>query len=259
LANTTFIDGQTTIKASWLNDVNTVVYNPTAAIISASSIINIPAGNIAAINVQLALNELDTKKIATTAIGTTVQAWDAQLNTLSGLTATQAGQLTALSGYMGPALAAADLAALVATLGLVTVPVGTIIDFSGTTAPSGFLACPLVATNISRTTYAALHAVMSASGYPWGAGDGSTTFGMPWFPADYAGVQANANVGTATVGAVISHTHVLTNGQSPSTTVGGYYAYASLGSQDGATSPIAPTGGAANLAAGNRILKCVKI
>jgi microcystin-dependent protein len=36
---------------------------------------------------------------------------------------------------------------------------------------------------ISRTTYAALHALASAASYPWGNGDGSTTFNLP----DYRG------------------------------------------------------------------------
>lgn len=36
---------------------------------------------------------------------------------------------------------------------------------------------------VSRTTYAALHALAAAAGYPWGNGDGSTTFNLP----DYRG------------------------------------------------------------------------
>ncbi|MFK5257952.1 hypothetical protein, partial [Propionibacterium freudenreichii] len=37
-----------------------------------------------------------------------------------------------------------------------TIPVGGLIDFAGSTAPINYLALPLVATNISRTTYATL-------------------------------------------------------------------------------------------------------
>lgn len=62
MADTTFVDGETLIEAAWLNDVNEVVYNPSATIIPASSIVNTPAGNIAAIDVQTALNELDSEK-----------------------------------------------------------------------------------------------------------------------------------------------------------------------------------------------------
>jgi hypothetical protein len=128
-------------------------------------------------------------------------------------------------------------------------PAGTIIDFAGTSAPSGFLACPTTATNISRTTYAALFA---AIGTTWGAGDGSTTFGCPWFPADYTAVQANANVGTATTGQVIAHTHTL-GVLLGSTGVGG-----NGGAWVSGTGNTGSTGGSANLAAGHRVLKCVK-
>lgn len=83
MATTTFVDGETLIEASWLNDVNTAVYNPAAAIIPASSIVNTPAGNIAATNVQTALNELDTEK----------QPLDATLTALAG-TLTAANKIT---------------------------------------------------------------------------------------------------------------------------------------------------------------------
>jgi microcystin-dependent protein len=65
-------------------------------------------------------------------------------------------------------------------------PPGTIIQFSGTSAPAGFLDCPTTQTDISRTTYARLFA---AIGTTWGNGDGSTTFGVPWFPVGYAALQ----------------------------------------------------------------------
>lgn len=133
---------------------------------------------------------------------------------------------------------------------LISVPAGMLMNFTGTTAPPGWLACPLVATNISRTTYAALFA---AIGTVWGAGDGSTTFGCPWFPANYVEVQANGNVGTATVGDNLAHTHTLgapVSGVLVQTGVSGY------GMTGGATGS---SGGSANLAAGHRVLKCVKI
>lgn len=162
--------------------------------------------------------------------------------------------------------------------GLSEMPPGTLIDFCGTTAPAGFLACPLVATNISRTTYAALFA---AIGTTWGAGDGSTTFGMPWFPEDYATVQANANVGTGHVGEVISHMHTgVTGGQNSqhthnyarqdwgagvqagsSYTVGGPVTEASGGANQDHSHNFNTnsTGGTVNKAAGHRVLKCIKV
>ena len=53
-------------------------------------------------------------------------------------------------------------------------PIGTIIDFAGPTAPSGWLIAD--GRLVSRVTYAKLFAVV---GVYWGAGDGSTTFGLP--------------------------------------------------------------------------------
>jgi hypothetical protein len=128
------------------------------------------------------------------------------------------------------------------------VPAGTIINFAGTTAPSGYLVCPLVATTISRTTFANLFA---AIGTAFGAGDGTTTFGLPFFPADYSAVQANANVGTNTVGQVISHVH----GGVPNNTANSANGAGAFG---GAYGDSYATGGAANLAAGVRVLKCIK-
>jgi hypothetical protein len=133
------------------------------------------------------------------------------------------------------------------------VPPGTIIEFAGTAAPQGYLLCPTSATTVSRTTYAALFA---AIGTTWGAGDGSTTFGIPYFPADYAPVQANANVGSQTVGQVINHVHpvsnVLYNITATATTI-----VLSNGSS-GFNTGNPTTGGSANLAAGVRVLRCVK-
>lgn len=131
------------------------------------------------------------------------------------------------------------------------IPIGGLIDFAGSAAPANYLALPLVATNISRTTYAKLFA---AIGTTWGVGDGSTTFGMPYLPANQTTVQANANVGTTTVGEVITHTHSESafSAQVAASGGGAYYAGVSSGTTTGAT------GGTANLPAGVRVLKCVR-
>nr|DAM13353.1 MAG TPA: tail collar fiber protein [Caudoviricetes sp.] len=55
-----------------------------------------------------------------------------------------------------------------------SVPSGTIIHYAGRTVPSGWLICN--GANVSRTDYAALFA---AIGTIYGAGNGSTTFGLP--------------------------------------------------------------------------------
>jgi hypothetical protein len=63
----------------------------------ASSVAVTPAGNIASTNVQTALQELDGEKIATSAIGVTVQAFDADIPTVSASQAEmEAGTETAL-------------------------------------------------------------------------------------------------------------------------------------------------------------------
>lgn len=130
---------------------------------------------------------------------------------------------------------------------------GMIAPFAQTTAPTGWLALPLTATNISRTTYANLFA---AIGTTWGAGDGSTTFGCPYMPTNYTAVQASANVGTATTGEVKAHTHTIApvgGGVSVSTGPNATAVEATAGINSGST------GGAANLAAGIRFLWCVKV
>lgn len=148
--------------------------------------------------------------------------------------------------------AAVTLAKLNSTaLAALNVPAGFCLPFAGTSAPSGWLALPTTPTNISRATYAALFA---AIGTTWGAGDGSTTFGMPYMPTNFAAVQANGNVGTETVGQVITHSHDLALLGSD-----GVSATARSGSAAAAgTAQTAATGGSANLAAGIRLLWCVK-
>lgn len=53
-------------------------------------------------------------------------------------------------------------------------PSGSVISYAGSSAPSGWLLC--YGQTVNRTTYAALFA---AIGTTHGAGDGSTTFGIP--------------------------------------------------------------------------------
>jgi hypothetical protein len=126
--------------------------------------------------------------------------------------------------------------------------VGTIIDIAGLSAPTGYLACPTAQTNISRTTYAGLFA---AIGTTWGAGDGSTTFGMPWFPAGY--VAGQGTVGVQSVGSVISHSHTISLGTTAASSI-----LALNASGFATTQTTSSTGGAANYAAIVGVLKCVK-
>jgi len=58
----------------------------------------------------------------------------------------------------------------------VILPTATLLDFAGSTAPSGYLLCD--GSAVSRTTYADLFAVLGAV---YGPGDGVNTFNVPDF------------------------------------------------------------------------------
>jgi len=132
----------------------------------------------------------------------------------------------------------------------------TIFAFAGTSAPAGALLCPTAATTVSRATYADLFA---AIGTTWGVGDGATTFGIPWFAANTAMVQANGNVGVVTAGQMPSHSHPYNNSL---VVFGGASAMlmAGTGTQGGTTSSVSGNTGSGsdNLAAGTRVLICVQ-
>lgn len=72
------------------------------------------------------------------------------------------------------------------------IPPGTIIHYAGRTVPSGWLICN--GANVSRTDYAALFA---AIGTIYGAGNGSTTFGLPNLNGRFfEGTTYTSSVGT---------------------------------------------------------------
>ena len=135
---------------------------------------------------------------------------------------------------------------------LAAVPSGTIMDFPGDTAPTGWLIVPIAPTLLVRAIY---DGIWDAVGEKWGAGDGLTTFGMPWSPANYAFVQSDGNVGTQTVGENLEHDHSYGAVQTRVNDSDIWETYFKHGSsyQTGLS------GGPANLAAGVRMLKCIKI
>ena len=65
-------------------------------------------------------------------------------------------------------------------------PVGAIMPYGGSTAPTGWLLCD--GSAVSRTTYAALYAVI---GTTYGSGDGNTTFNLPDLDFLLKGVKGN--------------------------------------------------------------------
>jgi len=58
--------------------------------------------------------------------------------------------------------------------GIEGIPTATIVPWSDSSVPTGFLECD--GSAVSRTTYAALFAII---GTTYGSGDGSTTFTLP--------------------------------------------------------------------------------
>lgn len=131
---------------------------------------------------------------------------------------------------------------------------GFIKAFAGSSAPTGWLALPLVPNTLSRAGYPGLFA---AIGTTWGAGDGSTTFGCPYMPANYVPVQASGNVGSASTGDVKAHVHNIAPVGGGLSVQTGPSATAVESIGGGVSS--GSTGGAANLAAGMRFLWCVKL
>lgn len=130
---------------------------------------------------------------------------------------------------------------------------GELFDWPAASTPAHGLVCNGAA--VSRTTYSSL---FDAIGTTWGAGDGSTTFNVPNIPADYTTVMASSNEGTSTVGAVIAHVHSGGMDTSVNTITGGSSSF--FVHQN--TQPLpntGSTGGSANLAAGIRVRKCIRI
>jgi microcystin-dependent protein len=104
--------------------------------------------------------------------------------------------------------------------GFALLPVGVMWPYGGASAPSGYLLCD--GTAVSRTTYAALFAIIGTS---YGVGNGSTTFNLPDMKGRVpAGKEASATRLTSTyfggdstaLGATGgSESHTLTRAQIP--------------------------------------------
>lgn len=165
---------------------------------------------------------------STTSIGVTITAVGASAGTAvaiarlkveTGSTATPYNMDADISRIANFPLAVGNATASnhAVTLGQVSnylTPAGTIIDYGGDTAPTGYLVCDGGA--YSRTTYAYLFSVI---GTRWGAGDGSTTFNVPnLVRRTTIGAGGTALSGPATtVGSVGGEErHTLTTSEMPS-------------------------------------------
>ena len=78
-------------------------------------------------------------------------------------------------------------------------PAGTILDFAGATAPTGYLLCDGAA--VSRTVYGTLY---TAIGTVWGNGDGVTTFNVPDLRRRVT--AGSGGTGTTELGAALGNT-----------------------------------------------------
>ncbi len=83
-------------------------------------------------------------------------------------------------------------------------PVGSIIPYGGSTAPTGWLMCD--GAEVSRTTYADLFAIFSTT---YGNGDGSTTFDLPDCRQKFVLAKAASGTGSTLggTGGEIDHDH----------------------------------------------------
>jgi microcystin-dependent protein len=110
---------------------------------------------------------------------------------------------------IAPTAAAGTNTTQIATTAFVqanNVPTGSLLMWSTSSAPIGYLICD--GTAVSRTTYAALFAVI---GTTFGSGNGSTTFNVPNYTNRMPyGTTVGATGGSADA-IVVSHTHTATS------------------------------------------------
>ena len=83
---------------------------------------------------------------------------------------------------------------------------GSLLMWPTASAPTGYLNCD--GTAVSRTTYAALFAVVSTT---FGTGDGSTTFNLPNYTSRMPYGTTIGATGGSTDAVVVTHTHTATS------------------------------------------------
>ena len=119
------------------------------------------------------------------------------------------------------------------------VPIGTVITWVSPVAPNGAVWIECNGDPVSRTTYASLYTVLTNSGatFPYGNGNGSTTFNLPDFRGFYmAGLpSAGGALGTAAgnldnaidigITNIPSHQHSINHGHTGTAQDGGIHTH----------------------------------
>jgi len=171
------------------------------------------------------------------------------------------GDITSLTALAAVPTVVAD--AITAAIAAAALPAGLVMPWTGSLAglPSGWIAVPTAATLLTRSAWSNLY---TRIGTAWGAGDGSTTFGCPYCPPGYTFINST-NLGIASLGQVIGHTHRPVFGGTPSNSGSVYNNVGNTGLGAGASNltssvlTIESTGGAANLAAGMQVAWVLKV
>lgn len=174
------------------------------------------------------------------------------------------GGNTAPSGYLVCPLSLTHINAT--TYSGLAFAIGTVWGNGGTTVNAGSFVPgnTYVIKTVGTTNFTAIGAssntvgvTFKATGAGSGTGVANDQIALPSFPADYANVQANSNVGTSTIGAVLAHTHTVTGGaQTGSGGSAGVGTAGTAATQN--TYAQSPAGASANLPAGMRVLRCIK-
>ena len=167
------------------------------------------------------------------------------------------GRTSSNSGVVEEISVGGDLSLSSGVLSVSGVPVGTIMYFSTSTPPSGWLKANGAA--ISRTTYSALFSVI---GTTFGAGNGSTTFNLPdlrgVFPRgwdDWRGLDSGRAFGSYQADELKSHAHSYATFDAGSRiSVDINYS----GYSDFSTSTTGATGGAETRPKNVALLACIK-
>ncbi len=170
------------------------------------------------------------------------------------------GDVTGSGSVDGTANVATALTLSSSAVRLVALPPGSLIQFAASTAPTGYLVCNGAA--VSRTTYAALFAVISTT---WGAGDGSTTFNLPDLRGEFVrgwddgrGIDPARAFASSQSGAIEAHTHSVNPPSCSSEGGSGQTVSGSTGSETITPYNTASTGGTETRPRNVAVIFCIK-